>query len=421
MMLQIWTDGDMMLRVRGQGRDTDRIVKIGRPFALVGQSPDSDICLSDPSVSERHAYLHLDPRGLYVVDLLTRTGTRIEGTGQGVGWVYPGQSFEVAGRQITLLRMRIDGAVCEPGPTDDDLLTETNQAALIGVTLEPHQGTDPPWELGSELVFLGWSSACGIQVKDKRAARAHCAIVRTAARVYLVDLCGRDVAVGNEAVSGVAPLQNGDVLTIGSTRFTVRAQLHGSNLPALRQPQPAPPAARYSEAEPAGTVLMPIPVDLVPAESQGALIAWMMGAIQSNQGEALRQQGEFQLALTDLLRQMQQDNARLLTAHLDRMEKIDRELTALRLEIQRRLDTPAPVPQVAHPNARPQPVSPQGPPLPPPSQASPLRIAKKAPDSAPNKASTTWLIERVSQLEDENRSAWRDLLSRLTSPPRRNP
>ena len=64
-----WTDGDMMFRVHGAGREMDRIVKIRRPFALVGRSADSDICLSDAAVSDRHVYLHLDPRGVYVVDL----------------------------------------------------------------------------------------------------------------------------------------------------------------------------------------------------------------------------------------------------------------------------------------------------------------------------------------------------------------
>ena len=49
----------------------------------------------------------------------------------------------------------------------------------------------------------------------------------------------------------------------------------------------------------------------------------MMGTIQGGQGEVLRQQGEFQHALTQLLREIQQDNAKLLNAHLERMERVD--------------------------------------------------------------------------------------------------
>ena len=166
-----WTDGDMMFRVHGTGREMDRIVKIRRPFALVGRSPDSDLCVRDAAVSDRHVYAHLDPRGVYVVDLLTRTGTRINGLSQSAGWLRPDQSFEMAGRRVTLLRMRINGEVREPDPSDADLLAETTQADLVGVTLEPSQPSDPPWVLGSELVFLGWSSSCGIQIQNKRVAR----------------------------------------------------------------------------------------------------------------------------------------------------------------------------------------------------------------------------------------------------------
>ena len=167
-----WVNGDMMFRVHGTRREVDRIVRIGRPFALVGRSADSDLCVSDPAVSERHVYVHLDRRGVYVVDLLTRTGTRINGQGHSVGWLLPGQSFEVAGRRVTLLRMRVDGEIVEPEPGDADLLAETSQANLVGVTLEPERATDPPWVLGSELVFLGWSASCGIQIRDKMVSRA---------------------------------------------------------------------------------------------------------------------------------------------------------------------------------------------------------------------------------------------------------
>jgi pSer/pThr/pTyr-binding forkhead associated (FHA) protein len=394
----LWVDGDMTLSVRGQGRDTDRIVKIGRPFALVGQSPDSDICLDDPGVSARHAYLHLDTRGLYVVDLLTRAGTRIEQTGQGVGWVYPGQSFTIAGRQIRLLRMRIDGEDRAPEPTDDDLLAEANQAALLGVRLELQAETDPPWELGSELVFLGWSSACGIQVKDPCAAKVHCAIVRTREHAFLLDLHGQHVTLDDEPVASVVTLYEGALLTIGSTSFTVRVPAPEEHLPALRAPTPAVLVPQYIE-----------PTALVPAELPDALLAWLMGTVQGQHTEILRQQGAFQVALTQLLQQMQQDNAALLRAHLERMENIDRELAALRQELQGRPDVPT---DAALPKPSPAPPS--------PPQATPLRIKRTVPEPHPQ-ASTTWLLERVGQLENENRSAWRDLLHRMTPPGRTEP
>ena len=71
----LWTDGDMTLRIEG----TDRVVRVERPFALVGQGPGCDIRLAGPSVNRRHVYLHLDPRGVYAVDLVSRSGIRING------------------------------------------------------------------------------------------------------------------------------------------------------------------------------------------------------------------------------------------------------------------------------------------------------------------------------------------------------
>lgn len=382
----LWTDAELMLRVVGVGRESDRLVKVRRPFVLVGRGPDADVLIEDRTVSARHAYLHADPRGVYAVDLVTRSGTRIRGTDRPVGWLRPGDWIEIAGRRIELVRLRIDGVPVDPPPSDAQLLADTERPGLASVTLEPHRTDEPPWVLGSELVFLGWSAACGIQVKDPAVSRTHCALVRSAAGAFLVDLCGRQTWIEDQAVQGAAPLLDGDLLTLGSTQFTVRVQ-------PTAQPA-AGPLARL--AEPADNLpvlsLPPLSPDVLPAESQGALVTWLLGAIQGGQVEVLRRQGEFQRGLGQVLRQFQEDTAALLSAQLDRIESIDRELAAIRAEIERRND-PSP---------------------PPPPNVEPLRIARPTPAGPEGKATTAWLLERVNQLETENRSAWKDLLGRLS-------
>ncbi len=404
----LWADGDMMFRVSGAGAEPDRLVKVSRPFGLVGRTADSNIAIDDRDVSGRHAYLHLDARGVYVVDLVTRTGTRINGNGRMVGWLRPGDWIEVAGRRIELLRVRLGGAAIEPAPCDADMLCDHGQDTLVNVTLEPRRSNDSPWVLGSELVFLGWSASCGIQIKDTAVARTHCALVRSARGAYLVDLCGRQTWVEDRLVRGAAVLSDGDLITLGSTQFTARIEPSSSPTETLPQiiPRPAAnslvPLVGHIE-NPTSHALatfqngpLPIHPDLVPAEAQTALLAWMMGTIQGGQGEILRRQGEFQLAITEVLRQIQQDNATLVNAQLQRIENIDREIVALRAELERR-------------NARPQ--------TPPPPNVAPLKIDRPHHDAAqPEAKATTWLLQRVSQLEDENRSAWKDLLGRLTQP-----
>jgi pSer/pThr/pTyr-binding forkhead associated (FHA) protein len=401
-----WADGDMMFRVTGTGAEPDRLVKVRRPFAVVGRAPDADILIDDRAASARHAYLHLDPRGVYAVDLVTRTGTRIKGSDQPVGWLRPGDRIEVAGRKIELLRIRIDGDVVEPPPCDADLLAETALPSLTGVTLEPRRPNESPWVLGSELVFLGWSASCGIQVKDAAVARTHCALVRSVRGAYLVDLCGRQTWVEDLAVRGASALHDGDLITLGSTQFTARIS-RPARSPRAQLPDVVPrqePAALLARVTPAHETfpaldLPPLSTEIVPAEAQGALLSWIVGAIQSGQGEVLRRQGEFQNALTQILRQMQQDNAALLTAQLDRIESIDRELASLRAEIDRRNGAGGPV-------------------RPAPPNVEPLKIARPASTAGDSptasRASTTWLLDRVNQLEEENRSAWKDLVSRLS-------
>jgi len=392
----LWARGDMMFRVAGSGTEADRLVKIDRPFATVGRARTADIPVNDRGASGNHAYLHLDPRGVYVVDLVTRTGTRINGNDLAVGWLRPGDRIEVAGRRIELLRIRIDGEVVSPPPCTSDLLAEADRPDLPAVSLEPLQGSDAPWVVSSELIFLGWSGSCGIQIRDESVARTHCALVRSPGGVSLVDLGDNQTWVEDQPVRGVAALRDGDLITLGSTQFTVRigpaaAGRGGASASLPAAPHQNHPLALYAPPVELLPALSQIETGQLPAETRDNILAWMVGAIQGGQ----RQQGEFQIAVTETLRQIQQDSASLLSAHLSRIEKIDREIAGLRAELERRQALPAP------------------------PSVTPLRVPRPAPGAEPTSvsgASTTWLLDRVGQLENENKSAWKDLLGRISTP-----
>ena len=158
------------------------------------------------------------------------------------------------------------------------------------------------------------------------------------------------------------------------------------------------------------------PLDLIPVESQRALLTWIVETIQGNQSEVLQKQEETQVALTELIRQLQQDNATLLNAHLKRIENVDRELATLRAELSRRAPETSPASPTTSPAA---PAPPPTPTLPPPPSVTPLRIPRTTPTPASARASTTWLLERINRLENENHSAWKIFLARFTFMPRR--
>ncbi len=416
----LWTGGEMMLRVQGKGREPERIVRIKRPFALIGQAVDADIRLIDQAVSTWHVYLHLDPRGLYAVDLATRTGTRLNGTDQRIGWLRPGQWLEVAGRGIEVLRLRINGTISEPPPCDADLLCDAGQSELVMVTLEPRRKREDPWVLGSEMVFLGWSAACGIPIKEASVARTHCALIRTPTAAYLVDLCGHHTRIEDRPIRGASILHDGAALTIGTAQFTVQVAPPNRQLSILpRDTLAAGPASLVAHVVnregDQGPDTLP-PLDLIPVESQRALLTWIVETIQGNQSEVLQKQEETQVALTELIRQLQQDNATLLNAHLKRIENVDRELATLRAELSRRAPETSPASPTTSPAA---PAPPPTPTLPPPPSVTPLRIPRTTPTPASARASTTWLLERINRLENENHSAWKIFLARFTFMPRR--
>lgn len=383
-----WANGEMTFRVFGPGGDSGRPVKVRRPFALLGRSEGLDLRVDDRYVNDRHTYLHLDSRGVYIVDLLTSSGTRINGSEVMVGWIRPGEMIEVGGFRVELEHAIVEGVEIPPGHADHDMLSASDRQDLPGLTLLPRRSGEPPWVLGSEMVFLGASESCGIRIADPSMGSVHCALVRAAAGAFLVDLHGANTRISGRQIRGASRLRDGDRLTLGSTEFTVQVRRKprspARNLPAI-----------VIEAKPPA-----LDPDLLPPETQNALLAWMMGTIQGGQGEVLRRQDAFQVEVTQALRQIQQDNAALLNAHLSRIEKIDRELAALRVELERReLDEGTP--------ARLAPVMPD---------VAPLNIPRPAPrDPEPmgTRASTTWLLGRVNQLEEENRSAWKDLVGRL--------
>jgi pSer/pThr/pTyr-binding forkhead associated (FHA) protein len=392
-----WVDGDMLFQVEGFGVRPPRLVKVRRPFALIGKSAPCDIALDDPAVNAQHVYLHQDERGVFAVDLATRSGSRINGEDRMVGWLRPGDAIEIAGFRVELVRARVANVDSRDREENAEMLGESPRRDLPRVTLDPRIAGERPWVLGSELVFLGGSAACGIRVRDPAVARAHCAIVRAAAGAFLVDLADGPTWVEDQPLraSGALPLRDGDLITLGNTRFSVRIELPAH---APEAPRGDTLPARYN----GGVELASIDPEVLPPETQNALLAWMMGTIQGGQGEALRRQGEFQFAVTEALRSIQQDNAALLNAHLSRLEKIDRELVALRAELERRGGGPP---------SRMIPVPPDVAPLNIP-RTIPPRAHEPDPSGVP--ASTAWLLQRVGQLEAESHSTWKDLLVRVT-------
>ena len=377
----LWVDGQFTVRVRGPGPEPGRIVRVRRPFALIGRIPGADIRIDDPAVDGRHAFLLLDRRGVFGVDLLTRTGTRFAGAACGLGLA--------GGRRRPRDRRPARRAAPAPGRRLAD-----RPAAL---------GRRPP----------GRRRPVRTGRPDPRAAR----LARPALDARLgpgLRRPGRGLRhpdrerLGLEDALRPAP-RPFDGLRDRPPRPPDAGQRpagrRGLGAPRRRRPdhRPGPVrrpgrAARPDRCRDPSTHRPGSPGDLA---TTGRAIAARRASgragppARDDARDAARRgrvgPGLVEAEVLDMLRQFQADTATLLEAQIDRIEALNREIASLRDEIR------------AHrgPDRR-APASRSG-------STSPPRQLAHSDESA------TWLLDRLNTLETESRSTWKDLLGRIAS------
>ena len=395
----LWSTGGFTLRLVGAGK----FAATGSPFGVIGRDPRSLLRLEDPGASFRHVYLHLDRRGLFAVDLATRTGTRVGSGGAPSGWLAPGDVLEVAGHEVEVVEVRVGASDPETPPgLGPSPLDATGDAPLATLALHPREPGSEPIQINSELVFAGRSPACAVPVRGPSAMRVQCVLVRAAAAAYVVDLVGQGTWRNDRLVRGAERLSDGDSLMIGSQRYTCRVEPPGGRprrslaAPSLGATLSAPRAELGPRREVARLEDFAPPLDLIPPEARQAVLGWLMGQIQSRLDDAHRRQAEFQTELVRLVGEIHRDNHTILQKHLERSEAIHQELEMLRDEMSRRFG-----------GDQGKPAALQAP------RPKPLNIAPIAPPDDPE-AAAGWLINRVNQLDQESRSSWRDLIGKLS-------
>jgi pSer/pThr/pTyr-binding forkhead associated (FHA) protein len=240
--MPLWSDGQITLRA-----DTGQLQTVNRPFALIGRTDGSDLRLADRAVSARHVYLHLDRRGLFAVDLATRTGSRFDGVAAPASWLRSGGRVEIAGRRVEVFARHADGRPWPDAPHDGAYhLTDATDLPLSRLSLLPLPSPTTPWTLNSELVFLGRSLACGVPIVGGSAARVHAVIVRTPTAAYIVNLAGWGVWLDGQLIRTAARLDDGAMLVAGSSRFEIRVEPAPDPVPAPR----LAPLGTDADAEP---------------------------------------------------------------------------------------------------------------------------------------------------------------------------
>lgn len=407
-----WVQVRAMVRVAPPGEESWSLVELNRPHALIGRKPGCDITIAHNDLETSHVYLHFDENGCYAIDLRTRSGMRVNSRAVTHSPIYPGDVIEAGGYRIQLDGLIINSQPVLRGDYGPSPLSRESARGCVGVKLRAISGNAADWTINSRIAFVGRDASCAVSLSSNPAAsRIHGVLVRSANQVHFVDLISRGTHVNGEHIHNTCcEIYQSDVISIGRRGLVVQRddQAYQGQTPNL--PEVASRHAQTQEAQ-GGT-----------SGEVTTVLASLLNRIQTQHDAALDRQNELQVAMAQLLRQVQNEQARILETHLGRIQQMDSEIAALKAQIaggdpgQKRLAGPAversPIP--SEPTMAP-PTQAEAVPQKPAKPINFKKIKSKQSDEAVDTPEYTaaWLMDKVSQLESEQTSTWRDLLGRI--------
>lgn len=190
----------------------------------LGRSAENDIVIDNPKVSRSHALIEWNGSGFTLRDLGSINGTYVNGQllASGAWLLRDGDEITVHDQKLAYEIIRAEGVGLP------DHLPQTHapgETAPVGPRLEVSSGPDlgQVYPLWGETVRIGRASreaTWEIRLSDRSVSRPHALVGRQGSGYYLVDLESANGTLLNEtAIEGIAPLRDGDVITIGETRL----------------------------------------------------------------------------------------------------------------------------------------------------------------------------------------------------------
>jgi pSer/pThr/pTyr-binding forkhead associated (FHA) protein len=270
--------------------------KIAEPFVFFGRHPLNTIQLDDPSVSKKHAYLHVIDGRLFIVDFGSRRGVCIAGERVAESWVDCGQVVEIGDFDI-----RIEGASNTRAdrslPTSPTLRSNGAQLA-IAPTNHPRETTFYP--LRSAITFIGQNPQCNYRFVDDRLLHFHAAIVLTQTDAWLVDLLGFGATLLNGSTVRSSQLQSGDTINLNGILFEVQRYL-----PISSRDQTGSSLEPYSNPEslaPISDVSQPLVHEISEIRQATLFLATLFAEMKQEQTHLMRRQIELMEVMTDVVR-----------------------------------------------------------------------------------------------------------------------
>lgn len=386
-----------------------------QPFVVIGRDPRADLCLNAPEVSPCHAYLQVIAGTVYCVDLQSETGTHWPGGAARAGWLDGARPIQIGPFAVALAVDELQDPDAFGPPWDwSPLMSRSPQASRIpGITLELVNTADRqgPRRLNRLLALVGSAPGCNVRLASSTVSRFHCALLRTPAGLWAVDLLGRDGIAVNGTPLRYALIQDGDELRIGKFRLRVRTEEAGAAPVAVgaapngtaEHPveRPRVVAGRETPADLAAVSIQEL--TLVPREHSALLP--LVQQFHLMQQQLFDQFQQTMLMVVQMFGALHREQTELVRKDLERVHTLTRELQALQAELRGQKianGTAAPEPPRDKPRAAADNGTPAAPPL-----RRPASTEEKPP--APDETIHAWLTDRIASLQQERQSQWQKI------------
>lgn len=322
---QSWADIRAFVRISHSNEETWSTVELSRPYVMIGRKAGCDISISHTDLESVHTYLHFDSHGCHAIDLRTRTGMRINGRAVTSGRFRPGDTLEIGG-----IRIRLDGVLIHGNPLSEDCsgsspISIKRNSNLIGLQLLSMSDDRRHWVIQSPIAFLGSEPGCAVPMPGhSSASRLHGVIVRTDQSAFYVDLASRGSHInGIHIFNDCCELYHNDILSVGQCGFLI--QRNDSVL------NDGKPDFRHKKIQTNSLSHIPQSPDDPHLDLSRLLLN-----IQDRHDQAMEHQMESQVALTQLLRQVQSEQSKIMESHLQRIQTMDLEITRLKAQMNHR-------------------------------------------------------------------------------------
>ena len=291
-----WCEGPIRAHLSSPESNESTPLTINKPFARLGRLDTCEIHLNDQAVSRLHLYVQqVDGGKLFLSDLGSRTGVRINGVRTSEAWLDPDAVVKIGPYSLRFDCVGFDGkGLCARDKHLADWYVTAQSKGMESVT----------FRLDRPLTFIGRSKPSEIRLQSRTVAYVHAATYVQSTGIWMINLFGEEVSCNREPID-YCGIKDGDEVQIG--RYT---------LTYTRQPPQSESAAPLESA----TVAEPsVPSIVVPSTSGEPAIKVDVAQIEQLHADLAGLQRH-----AELLQDEKKRLSRELTVTNERLNRLDR-------------------------------------------------------------------------------------------------